>query len=52
MIGASAGFNFTAQEVLSSVDEASTELSDEQLEAVAGGLLEMPFALDDDPLAE
>ncbi len=51
-VGASAGFKFTAEEVLSSVDEASTELSDEQLEAVAGGLLEMPFALDDDPLAE
>ena len=51
-VGASAGFTFTADEVLSSVDEASTELSDEQLEAVAGGLLEMPFALDDDPLAE
>ena len=51
-VGASAGFTFTVEEVLSSVDEASTELSDEQLEAVAGGLLEMPFALDDDPLAE
>ena len=51
-VGASAGFTFTAGEVLSSVDEASTELSDEQLEAVAGGLLEMPFALDDDPLAK
>ena len=51
-VGASAGFTFTAEEVLSSVDEASTELSDQQLEAVAGGLLEMPFALDDDPLAE
>ena len=51
-VGASAGFTFTAEEVLSSVDEASTELSDEQLEAVAGGLLDMPFALDDDPLAE
>lgn len=52
VVGASAGFTFTAEEVLSSVDEASTVLSDEQLEAVAGGLLEMPFALDDDPLAE
>ena len=50
-VGASAGFTFTAEEVLSSVDEASSELSDEQLEAVAGGLLDMPFALDDDPLA-
>ncbi|MCH8149642.1 MAG: Nif11-like leader peptide family RiPP precursor [Planctomycetes bacterium] len=50
-VGASAGFTFTAEEVLFSVDEASTALSDEQLEAVAGGLLEMPFALDDDPLA-
>ena len=51
-VGASAGFKFTAEEVLSSVEEASAELSDEQLEAVAGGLVEMPFALDDDPLAE
>ncbi len=51
-VGASAGFTFEVEEVLSSVDEASTELNDEQLEAVAGGLLEMPFALDDDPLAE
>ena len=51
-VGASAGFTFTTGEVLSSVDEASTELSDEQLEAVAGGLLEMPFPLDGDPLAE
>ena len=51
-VGASAGFTFTAEEVLNSVGEASTELSDEQLEAVAGGLLDMPFALDDDPLAE
>ena len=47
-VGASSGFTFTAEEVLSSVDDASTELSDEQLEAVAGGLLQMPFALDDD----
>ena len=47
-VGASFGFTFMAEEVLSSVDDASTELSDEQLEAVAGGLLEMPFALDDD----
>lgn len=39
-----------AEDVLSSVDEASTVLSDEQLEAVAGGLLEMPFARDDEPL--
>ncbi|MCH8149644.1 MAG: Nif11-like leader peptide family RiPP precursor [Planctomycetes bacterium] len=51
-VGASAGFKFTPEEVLASVDEASTELSDEQLEAVAGGLLDMPFALDDDPLAK
>ena len=39
-----------AEDVLSSVDEASAVLSDDQLETVAGGLLEMPFALDDDPL--
>ena len=51
-VGASAGFTFMAEDVLSSVNEASTVLSDEQLEAVAGGLLEIPFALDDDPLAE
>ncbi len=51
-IGASAGFTFRAEEVLSSVDEASAVLSDEQLEAVAGGLLEMPFAWDDNRLAD
>jgi predicted ribosomally synthesized peptide with nif11-like leader len=49
-VGASAGFTFMTEDVLSSVDEASTVLSDEQLETVAGGLLDMPFALDDDPL--
>ena len=47
-VAAKYGFSFTADEVLSSVDEVSNELSDAQLEAVAGGLLEMPFALDDD----
>ncbi len=47
-VAASAGFTFTAEEVLSSVDDVSIELSDAQLEAVAGGLLYMPFALDDD----
>ena len=51
-VGASAGFTFMAEDVLSSVNEASTVLSDEQLETVAGGLLGIPFALDDDPLAE
>jgi len=50
-VGASTGFKFTPEAVRASVDEAATELSDEQLEAVAGGLLDMPFALDDDPLA-
>ena len=49
-VGASAGFTFSAEDVLSSVDEASTVLSDEQLETIAGGLLEMPFARNDDPL--
>ena len=43
---------FRVEEVLTSLDEASTELSNEQLEAIAGGLLQMPFALEDDPLAE
>ena len=47
-VAASSGFAFTAEEVLSSADDVSTELSNEQLEAIAGGLLEMPFALDDD----
>ena len=49
-VGASVGFTLKVEDVLSSVDEASTALSDEQLEAVAGGLLERPFALDDGPL--
>ena len=51
-VGASDGFTFTTKDVLSSVNEASTELSNEQLEAVAGGLLDMSFAWDDDPLAK
>ncbi len=51
-VAASYGFAFTVEDVLSSVDDVATELSDEQLEAVAGGLLEMPFALDDDSPAE
>ncbi len=51
-VGASSGFTFTVEAVLSSVDDVSTELSDAQLEAVAGGLLEMPFALDDEPPTE
>ena len=50
--GASAGFEFTVDEVLSSVEEATGEMSDEQLEAVAGGLLGMPFPLYEDPYPE
>ena len=52
VVGASAGFTFMAEDVLSSVDEASAVLSDDQLETVAGGLLDLPLSMDDDPLAE
>ena len=51
-VAASSGFAFTAAEDVFSVNDVSNELSDAQLEAVAGGLLEMPFALDDESPAE
>ena len=42
-VAANAGFTFTVEEARSLIDEASVELSYEQLEAVAGGLIGMPF---------
>ena len=42
-VAASAGFTFTVEEARALVDEVSAEMSDEQLEAVAGGLIGMPI---------
>ena len=42
-VAAKAGFTFTVEEARALVDEVSAEMSDEQLEAVAGGLLGMPI---------
>ena len=41
-VAADAGFTFTVEEARALVDEVSAEMSDEQLEAVAGGLIGMP----------
>ena len=41
-VAADAGFAFTVEEARALVDEVSAEMSDEQLEAVAGGLIGMP----------
>ena len=46
-VAGAAGFDVTAEDVLASTEQVSAELSDEQLEAVAGGLLRMPFAVTD-----
>ena len=42
-VAAEAGFSFTVEEARALVDEVAAELSDEQLEAVAGGMVGMPF---------
>jgi predicted ribosomally synthesized peptide with nif11-like leader len=42
-VAADAGFTFTVEEAKALVDEVSAELADEQLEAVAGGLVGMPL---------
>lgn len=42
-VAADAGFTFTVEEARGLIDEVSVDLSDEQLEAVAGGLIGMPL---------
>jgi predicted ribosomally synthesized peptide with nif11-like leader len=42
-VAADVGFTFTVEEARALIDEVSAGLSDEQLEAVAGGLIGMPF---------
>lgn len=42
-VAAEAGFSFTVEEARALVDEVTAELSDEQLEAIAGGLMGMPM---------
>lgn len=44
-VAADAGFAFTVDEARALVDQVSTELADEQLEAVAGGLVGMPLPI-------
>lgn len=44
-VAADAGFTFTVEEARALIDEVATELNDEQLEAVAGGLIGMPFPI-------
>lgn len=47
-VAAEAGFSITLQEARDDFTCAGTELNDERLEAIAGGLLQMPFARSDD----
>ena len=42
-VAADAGFTFTVEEARALADQVSAELADEHLEAVAGGLVGMPF---------
>ena len=44
-VAAEAGFTFTVEEARAAIQEASDELTDEQLEAVAGGLIEAPVVI-------
>lgn len=48
VVAAEAGFSITLEEARDDFTEADTELNDERLEAIAGGLLQMPFARSDD----
>ncbi len=44
-VAADAGFRFTVEEARDLAEQASAELADEQLEAVAGGLVGLPFSV-------
>jgi len=44
-VGTEAGYSFTVEEARTLIDKASAELSDEQLEAVAGGLVGLSFPI-------
>ncbi len=47
-VAAEAGFSITHEEAHDDFSKADTELNDERLEAIAGGLLQMPFVREDD----
>ena len=47
---AEAGVNTTIEEARGYFAKADTELNEERLEAIAGGLLQMPFVTGDDTL--
>ncbi len=44
-VAAEAGYTFSVEEARALVDQASAELADEQLEAVAGGLVGLPLSV-------
>lgn len=50
-VAAAAGFAISLDEARRELPVAPTDISDEQLEAIAGGLLDMPFAHPDYPPA-
>jgi predicted ribosomally synthesized peptide with nif11-like leader len=43
-VASAAGFMFTVEEARAAIDDASAEVTDEQLEAIAGGLIGVPTA--------
>lgn len=49
-VATAAGFEITAEELAAVVEEVSSELCDERLEAVAGGLLNVPVSTRIEPL--
>lgn len=49
-VATDAGFEITSEELAEAVEEVSSELCDERLEAVAGGLLNLPLAARTEPL--
>ena len=51
-VAADAGLVVTAEEVRPLIDAAAQELTDEQLEVVAGGLLGIPFPFFKEPPAD
>lgn len=48
-VAADAGFTITTEEARREFPTVTEDLSDDRLEAIAGGLLDMPFALDELP---
>jgi predicted ribosomally synthesized peptide with nif11-like leader len=48
VVAAEEGFAISLEEARDDFTKADTELNDERLESIAGGLLQMPFARGDD----